>query len=398
LLWSQFKWDKTKDGKIDYRFEHIDGKDVITKDPCYHECPGCGYKLREKDKYEVMQEKGRGGTAEWIPTKKPDRPFVQSYIINGLMGQRTWLDIALQFIEVKDDPLRLPDFINDVLGETWDESQEKPDDHFILQLSREFEHYPRGHIASDIIYLTLAVDVQGDRLEYGLMGHGKDRKKCLIEYWVSMGDTSFLEDNCWKELNEKIMQTYKRDDGQDMNVIYAGIDSQYRSSVVDSFCAQFPYNPKSMAGVFPLQSRDELNPKVKEFPSNIHTPVLGLSDQAFKRMLYTYLNKRPLSYGSYPSGYIKFSEDYPEVFFKELTSEEIVQVKIRGVHKGYKIENSKQRRNEPLDICKYNLALDEYAMSRYFKSVNEDRKMQKKAPLELSYSKFIEHMEEVLFS
>ena len=115
-------------------------------------------------------------------------------------------------------------------------------------------------------------------------------------------------------------------------------------------------------------------------------------------MLYTYLNKRPLAFGSYPNGYIKFSEDYPESLFKELTSEEIVTVKIRGVFKGYKIENSKQRRNEALDACKYNLALDEFAMARYFKSVNEDRKLQKKQPVELSYSVFIDYMEEVLFS
>jgi phage terminase large subunit GpA-like protein len=397
LLWTQFKWDKTPDGKIDYRFEEVNGKQSITKDPTYHECPFCGYKLREKDKWEVMQEVGRGGTAEWIPTKKADKPFVRSYLINGLMGQRTWLDIALQFLEVKDDMLRYPDFVNDVLGETFAMDREKPEVHELLQVSREFEQYPRGHIPKDVIYLTLACDVQADRLEYGVMGHCRDRKKILINYWVSHGNPSFIEDDCWKELEEKIRHTqYRREDGIMMGIQYAGIDSQYLSSVVDFFCAKFDYMQHMLSGVFPIQSRDEQNPKVKEVSSNIETPVLCIADQSFKRSLYSCLKKRPFGPNQYPSWYIRFSHEYPEEFFKELTSEEIVPVKIKGVVKGYKIDNIKGRRNEALDITKYNLALDEYAYIRFFNQVNSYRKSIKQNEVDMSYSVFIQHMEDLL--
>ena len=397
ILWHYFKWEKTEDGKIDLQFEHVDGKDIITKDPCYLECPGCGYKLREKDKFDVMQEKGRGGTAEWIPTKKPDRPFVQSYIINGLMGQRTWVDIALQFIEVKDDPLKFPDFINDVLGETWKENEFKPDINELMQLAQEFEHWPIGFIKKEVIFLTLAADIQKDRIEAGLIGWGRNKQGYMIDYWTFEGDPASVENKSWKALSEKIYAKYKREDGQEMFVQYAFIDSQYLSDTVDLFCDGFPYSENTMAGVYPIQSRETQDKIVKQFKSNIKTPVVGLHDQALKRALYNVLRKKPQGPGSFPGYYLHFSEEYGPEFYKQLTSEEIVSVKIKGVVKGIKILNTKQKRNEVLDIVKMNMAALQYSMDRYFFVLNNSLKSQKRNEVQEDTSLFFDSMEELLF-
>jgi len=160
LVWNQLKWDKTDDGKPDIQYSNINGVETISKDPTYYLCiaEGCGHRIRDNEKLEIMQEVGHGGTAEWIPTKKPDRPFVRSFSIPGWYGFRSWLEIALEFEQVKDDPFLLPDFVNDVMGEVWRESEFKPDDNYLMQLSQEYEQWPRGHIKKEVFVFTFACE------------------------------------------------------------------------------------------------------------------------------------------------------------------------------------------------------------------------------------------------
>lgn len=397
LTWPQLKWEKNEKGEPDIIFENINGADIITKDPTYHECPGCGYHLKYKDKYDVLKEKGHGGTAEWIPTKKPSRPFVQSYVLNGLYGFRTWIDIVLQFLDVKDDPLKLPDFINDVLGETWQENRTKPDEHELLLIAQEFEQWPRGHIKKEVIFLTLTCDVQADRLEFSLCGWGHNKQAYIIQYWVEEGETHVLEDQCWKNLYEAITAKYEREDGQELFVQVAFIDSQYESLTVDAFCDQFNYDPDNIAGVFPIQAKETQDKLVKEFKSNIKTPVVGLHDQKFKHALYSMLRKRPNGPGQFPGHYFHFSMDYGPEFYNQLTSEEIITTVVKGAVKNTKILNSKQRRNEVFDNCKYHLATYEFMIDKYFKILNEDRKLHKMPELQQSASIFMERMESLLY-
>jgi len=398
LTWQNFKWEKKPDGTPDLRFEKtISGQEKITNDPTYHECPWCGYKLKHKDKYDVLQEKGHGGTAEWIPSKKALRPFVRSYVLNGLYGFRTWSDIMTEWLEVKDDPFLLPDFVNDVLGETSKMTQEKPDIHELQALAQQFEKWRRGTIKKNVIFLTMGVDVQKDRIEAGVMGWGHFKQAYQIDYWTFKGDPSQVEDICWKNLSEKIMKKYTREDGQEMYVQVAFIDSQYLSDTVDLFCDQFPYDPNNIAGVYPIQSRDSQDKLVKHAKSNIKTPVVTLHDQQFKRSIYNILRKRPNGPDSYPSYYFHFSQDYGADFFEQLTSEEIVPVKVRGAVKGYNILNIKQRRNEVLDVVKYQNAAFQYAMDRYFYLLNEERKLQKMPEVQESAGDFFDEMERELF-
>jgi phage terminase large subunit GpA-like protein len=397
LIWSNFKWEKTNEGKIDVKYKKISGFDVISKDPTYFECPNCNFKIKEKHKYDLLLEKGYGGTAEWVPTKNPERPFVRSYHIPGWLGFRTWLDIAIEWENVKDDPFLLPDFVNDVMGETWKESDQKPDQHLLLQIAQEYENWPRGHICNDIVFLAITCDVQKDRLEAGLLGFGRNKQIYAIDYWVFKGETNVLEDVCWKELYEKITTKYTREDGQELFVQSAFIDSQYLSEVVDAFCDQFDYRSENISGVFHIQSRETQDKMVTEFQSNIKTPVVGLHDQKLKHVLYSMLRKKPNGPGQFPGHYFHFSNEYAEEFFDQLTSEEIVTVVVKGAVKGTKILNTKQKRNEVLDIMKMGLGVYQYMMDRYFKILNENRKLQKLAPLQESSSLFMDYMEGLLY-
>lgn len=400
LIWSGLKWEKTPDGKPDIQYKIINGVEIISKDPTYYQCANdeCKHRIKDNEKLEILQEKGYGGTAEWIPTKKPDRPFVRSYHIPGWYGFRSWLEIALEWEQIKDDPFLLPDFVNDVMGETWKESDHKPDEHQLLELSQEFEHWPRGHIVKDILLLTLACDVQKDRLEAGLIGWGRNKQGYMIDYWTFEGNPAEVENKCWKQLAEKIGAKYTREDGQEMGVMIAFIDSQYLSDTVDLFCAGFPYSENSIAGVFPVQSRETLDKLVKTFQSNIKTPVVGIHDQEIKRALYNVLRKRPQGPGMFPGYYLHFSYEYGPEFYKQLTAEEIVPIKIKGVQKGIKILNTKQRRNEVLDIVKMGMASLQYCMDRYFDLLNKSEKLNKRRLTQEDSNLFFDMIEDELYN
>jgi len=398
LLWNNFKWEKTEDGKPDIQWKTINDVDVIHKDPTYFECPECEHRIKEKDKYDLLLEKGRGGTAEWIPSKKPERPFIRSYVYPGWYGFRSWLEICLEWENVKDDPFLLPDFVNDVMAETWKESDHKPNEHFLLQIAQEFEQWPRGHIKREVLLLTIEADIQQDRIEAALIGWGRGKQGYCIDYWVFEGDPSIVEDKCYKNLSDKILAKYTREDGQEIPVMIAFIDSQYLSDTVDLFCDGFPYDPDGIAGVYPIQSRETQDKIVKQFKSNIKTPVIGLHDQELKRGLYNILRKRPQGPGVFPGYYLHFSYEYGPEFYEQLTAEEIVPIKIKGVTKGIKILNTKQRRNEVLDIVKMGMGALQYAMDKYFYLLNQQRKLQKQPEIQEDANVFFDAIEEMLLS
>ena len=400
LLWANLRWDKTPEGKPDIRREVINGVEVITKDPTYFVCANsdCDWRLYHRDKREILQEKGHGGKSEWIPTKKSDRPFIQSYILPAWYGFRTWLDIVIQWERVKDDPFLLPTFVNDVMAETWKENRVKPNDSELYLISQEYELWKIGEIKKDILFLTLTADIQKDRIECGLIGWGRNRQGYLINYWTFTGDPSTVENDCWKKLSEVILSKYVREDGQEMFVQVAFIDSQYLSDIVDLFCDSFPYDPSGIAGVYPIESRDALDKICKRFKSNIKTPVIGLHDQQLKAALYNVLRKRPQQVGVYPSYYLHFSHEYGQELYKQLTSEEIITIKVKGEVKGIKILNSKQRRNEVLDIVKMSMGALQFSMDRFFELLNENQKLQKRPDIQENSELFFQSMEELLYS
>ena len=183
-----------------------------------------------------------------------------------------------------------------------------------------------------------------------------------------------------------------------MYVMVAFIDTSYLSSVVDLFCEQFPYNDNSIAGVFPAQGRETQDKIVKNFQSNIKTPVVGFHDQELKRGLYNVLRKRPQGVGTYPSFYLHFSHEYGPEFYKQLTSEEIHKITIKGEIRGIKILNTKQRRNEVLDVVKMNMAALQYGTDRYFEILNKSEKDQKLSLTQEDYDVFFDNIELMLYA
>lgn len=388
LKWNQIKWDKDEDGEILLEYD----EDInLTNDPVYHECinSDCKYKMRNHEKVIFMMEKGHGGKAEWRATKKPDRPGIRSYHISALYGFRTWIDIVIQFTKIGDDPILRQDFINDTLGETYTHKVDKPNHHYLI--SRAEPDWVRGTIPNDVKFLNLGCDVQKDRLECQIMGWSNRMESWVIDYHVLAGNPSESNDKCWNKLEEIIMAEYERMDGKILRLQTAFIDAPYENSSVMAFCERFNtyYNPTSWVGVFPVFGKQTGSYIVKEHVSTISTPEILMNDQKLKKEIYSNLKKKaPASGLDIPYGYIHFPDDLEETYYKQLTAEEvIVTVDKKGIETT-SIHNSKQRRNEPLDVTKMCYAGIYYAYIKFFETWNKALKRQHKREVQKDWGLF----------
>ncbi|GAG61035.1 unnamed protein product, partial [marine sediment metagenome] len=372
---SNLKWDKDEKGKILLEY---DKENNLINDPVWHECPHCSYHMHNHEKYKAMQEEGFGGRSKWIPTKKPDRPGIKSYRVNGFYGFRTFFEIAMEFQEVKDDIIKFEDFICDTLGETWSQKIDKPDEHYLQ--SRCETDWERGQIHDRVKVLSIGADIHPDRIEYQLIGFTNRKESWSIDYDAIAGDIYEPNDLAWDKFEDILRAEYFKMDGSKIPLHIAILDAQGKAStVVKNFCNRFPHSDNSINGVYPSLGKTNVPGVVKEVPSSIDTPEILLSDQQLKFEIYNNLKKKKPSHGEkYPSGYVHFHSDYHSDYFKQLTAEEIEEIQnTKGTFTETFITNKAQRRNEALDTFKMALAGLYYMNVKYFKMLNKIRKTKK---------------------
>jgi phage terminase large subunit GpA-like protein len=333
---------------------------------------------------------GRHVFAKWVPHKKADRPGLRSRRLPSLYSPfRPWLDIVLQFLRVKDDPVLFPDFVNDVLAETSETRIKTPEAHWLM--ARAESDWHRGDPApKGVLFITLAADIQADRIEAGIIGWGKDRESWILDYWVFEGTPADVNSSCWKALEEKIDHEYIRIDGYNLGrPLVSMIDAGYLPDQVNHFCAQYVYSPKGFDGVYPCRGKENLSNIWKAYANDIATPMIHLHDQRLKGMIYQYLSRDPPVKGAaLPIGYTHFPQGYSIDWYKQLTAEELhSEVDRRGRTK-HIVTNPHQRRNEVLDVVKMNWAAVYFAYMRFFEIRNKALKLQGRNQIEADWSVF----------
>jgi phage terminase large subunit GpA-like protein len=385
LEWANFKWEKNSEGEIDIVIEN--GK--LKYDPTYYECnnPECGYHMHEYEKHEFMLEEGYGGRAKWIPSKEPDRPNIRSYHINALYGFRPWVDIAIQWRDAQDDRGKLQDFVNDVLGETYAEDVDKPEPHFLMSRA---EDWTIGHIPESVKLLTLGADIQGDRIEAGIQGWNTNNETWILDYKVLPGNPENQESDCWKRLDDMITKEYVRADGEILNVLVSFIDAGYLESRVMGFCDQYMYNKHQIKGVYPIVGKKKRREDAfwKAYRCDINQPRIELNDQKLKWHVYGNLKRKGFYENGFPKWYMHTPADLNEDWYKQLVSEEIISEKDKYGIEQLLIVNSKQRRNEALDICKMNLGALYFVYLRHFEIKNEIRKRKRLKEVDVDWQDF----------
>lgn len=316
LKWGNVKWNDDQPDTARYMCEH------------------CAALWSESDRTWSIRN------GQWIAEK----PFagVAGFAINGLYSPWTPLsDGVKDFLNVKKNPEQLRVWTNTYLGETWEDQGERVDDWALAERREPLEPIP-----DDVLVLVAGVDCQDNRLEISVVGLGRDDESYVLSHDTLYGDPSTPQ--LWTALETKLFKQYETESGRQMAIRAACVDSGgHFTNSVYAFC-------KKHTGrrVFAIKGVGGEGKPIAGRPSKSNVakcPLFPVGVNTVKELLFARMRIQEQG-----AGYIHFSEDLSDEYFKQLTAEKIVT----RFHKGFKRrEFIKTRpRNEALDCFVYALA------------------------------------------
>ena len=318
----------------------------------FYTCDVHGCVIEEKDKL-MMVAQGEWRHVVGYEDKEEQKPIYKAGVhtkggiigfhINELYSSwRTWQDIADEFLLAKKNPETLKTWVNTTLGETWEDEGATADPHAIYARREDYTSIP-----AEVKVLTIAVDVQGDRLEYEIVGWGAGFENWGIHYEILLGDPNHHE--VWDALTKVLQSTYYNENELPLKISCGCIDSGgHHTQVVYNYCSTRPihrfYAIKGMAG----EGRAIVNPRdAIGYPHKRKVIIVGV-DTAKATLLGS------LQQIEFGEGYSHFPMKYDEEYFFQLTAEKLVTKFVKGFPRR---EWEKTRaRNEAIDIRAYNYA------------------------------------------
>lgn len=284
---------------------------------------------------------------EWIATF-PERSAV-GFHINGLYTPlglgKSWAEHARKFVKVKSDPVRLKVFVNTVLGECWEDDDEKLD---WEEIKGRAEEYAAREIPADCFILTAGVDVQKDRFEIIVRGFGRNGKRWTIDWHYLPADPTREED--WLKLEAYLDQPFVNRHGISMRLSAAAIDEGYLTEYVYAFT-----RARKHKRWYAVKGTGQYGRQILSRPTKVDFKRKGTVIKAgaehymvavttAKQQLYARLasdRKHDLL-----NRLEHFSKDLPEDFYRQLTAE------VFDPNKRHYVK-LKDRRNEALDTTVY---------------------------------------------
>lgn len=296
LVWKQIKFPDVKEMENSERAENA-----------VYVCQKCGCLILDKDKISMLRK------GEWRTVKKKGvgKARKVSFWINALYSRfLTWKEIVLEFLDSKDDPDKLQNFVNSWLAEPWEDTK--------LKTSTELVKDRQTNIPPLIVpewakLLTGGVDVQENSLYWTIRAWGDG----ITSQNIAHGQTYSLNDI------EQIMNLeYEKETGEKMVVNLALIDSGYNTDDIYDFCENNSEWALPVKGASnPMQTHYKIS-KVNKTNSKAYGITLVIVDGGkYKDMIAGRMRKKN-GRGSWMV-YQGCDEEYAE----QVTSEHKVNVK-----------------------------------------------------------------------
>lgn len=233
----------------------------------------------------------------------------------------TWGQIAEEFMESKGNKETLKTFVNNTLGETWEEVGDVPE---WERLYERRELYAVGSLPEPerVEFITCGVDVQADRWIYEVVAWGANKESWSLLAGVVPGDTANM--TAW---NERLRPLLDREFGG-RKIDLMAVDSGFNTQQVYAWCFQF--DPGHVVAVKGVTGRHA----IVTTPSRITMKGTGRNYRMWpvgidvvKSELYGWLRLGvPLDGNRHPPGFCHFPQ-YDDEFFKQLTAEQRVATK-----------------------------------------------------------------------
>lgn len=240
-------------------------------------CQECGCIITDQDKPEMLQY------GEWRIVKKNTK-FARkiAFWMNTLYSPFvSFSEVVKEFLESKDDPEKLQNFVNSWLAEPWEDTKLKTNADLVLERQTEYEELIVPEWAK---ILTAGVDVQENCLYWSIRAWGT----YLTSQNIAHGQAfSFQE-------VERIMNLeYQMLDSTPLVVALALIDSGNDTDTVYDFCANnSDWALPSKGSSNPMLSHYKLS-KVNKSDSKAYGMNLVLVDtQKYKDMIAGRMQKK----------------------------------------------------------------------------------------------------------
>lgn len=200
-------------------WENVRWDEALTR--AWMVCQACGAEVDEAAK-EAMLAAG-----EWRATAAGDG-LTEGFQISALympLGWSSWLDlarerVAAEQLAVAGDDSERKVFENTRLARSYKRKGEKLDHERIKDRA---EAYPLLAVPAGGLVLTMAVDVQADRIEYQIVAWGRGEESWLVDFDRIYGDPG--QEAVWQRLDEVRARTIVHAGGQQLRVEACAIDS-----------------------------------------------------------------------------------------------------------------------------------------------------------------------------
>ena len=312
-----------------------------------HACPDCGH--------VYTQNQMRKQPAKWV-ADNPEaiKTGCRSFWLTAFASPWvTWESILLDVYKNENDPEKLKVIYNTKLGKLWEHRDVNQSDEEML---KRLEEYP-AELPDGVLCLTCGVDTQDDRLEYEVVGWGKNGESWGIKKGYIMGAPDTPEP--WARLDDVIDRRYEFSNGQGLAISLTLIDSGgHFTQTVYERCRE-----RQAKRVFAIKGRGGEGIPIVNPPKRVAIRdrkritcwLYSLGVDAGKAIIYQNIQVQTpgAKYCHFPKG---DDRGYDLNYFNGLISERMVRKRTAG---GYKMAWEKlpgHRRNEALDCRNYALA------------------------------------------
>ncbi len=340
-------------------------------------CEECGA-LIPHSKKRWMVERG-----EWRATQPGNGRHAGFHIwaAYSYSPNAEWSNLVEEFLLSKNDPEQLKTWINTTLGECWeDEYASKVGAEGLMERAAN-EKYEKGVPPKEVLILSLGCDVQDDRLSMSLWGIGRNEEMYLVDRKVIYGSPARAD--LWKQMDEVLMDKYKNEDGVELKIDAAAIDTGghftqevYQYVRERSHLGLIGIKGMGQKGKPPIgkPTKVDINFSGKALRKGVQLFPVGVD--TIKTTLHNRLKDAELG-----DGYIHFYPTITTDYFQELTAERQVLRYKHGYQERVWVKKSNAR-NEALDEMVYAYAAFCRFKQRYDRRTIWDQLEKKRNPPE----------------
>lgn len=314
-------------------------------------CPECSYIHTEDERVDVMRH-GR-----WITTGKGKS---RGYSI--WTGQTEWVtlpELAQIYIDAADDPVQKQVFWNTKLGRPWAPEGMDISTERLVERMQDWEVPP-----ASVLFVTMAIDVQDDRLECYISGWSAQEEHYGIRYEVIRGDPQYK--STWHRVDELLSTKITLQGGRELMIRRCGVDSGgHRTQAVYDWVQSKKTRSRRQV-VLALKGSSKPDARISETVTatrydkktgQVKPPLLYVGTHEAKTVI---MSRAAIKDGDVGAS-LNFGKNISKRFVEGIASERLIAEPARDgrIKHKWRVVNSY---NEPLDLMVYSLALVHFSM------------------------------------